>query len=76
MIPSLHDLGIEKLSVDDRIALAQAIWDSIPIASGPLPLTEAQKAELERRLADDDKNPDNVVPWESVEANVLAKLDQ
>ena len=29
MPPTLQELGIDRLDVDDRLALAQAIWDSV-----------------------------------------------
>jgi putative addiction module component (TIGR02574 family) len=73
MAPSLEELGIDRLSVEDRIALAQAIWDSIAAYPHPPLLTEAQRRELERRLADAEANPDDVVPWEQVKARLLAK---
>jgi putative addiction module component (TIGR02574 family) len=68
MVPTLQSLGIDRMSVDDRIALATAIWDSIA-AEAHLPLlTEAQRLELDRRLADHAANPDEVVPWEQVKS--------
>jgi hypothetical protein len=36
-------------------------------------LTEAQRTELMRRLAEDDSYPDDVVPWEEVKAEALAR---
>jgi putative addiction module component (TIGR02574 family) len=64
---------IKSLSIDERIALAEAIWDSISAESENLPLTEAQRVELERRLADDEANPDDVVSWDVVRAEALAR---
>ena len=52
MPPTLQALGIDRLDIEDRIALAQAIWDSIPSQPEPPLLTEPQRLELERRLAD------------------------
>jgi putative addiction module component (TIGR02574 family) len=37
-------------------------------------LTEAQRRELQRRVAEDDACPDDVVPWEQVKAQALARL--
>ena len=73
MPPSIQALGIDRLSVEDRIALAQAIWDSIAAHPHPPLLTQAQRQELERRLADHEANPDDVVPWEQVKAEALAR---
>jgi len=39
----------------------------------PFPLTDTQKTELERRLADDDANPDDGIPWETVHAEAEAR---
>jgi len=58
-----------KLPVQERIDLAMALWDSIaePDREEHLPLTEAQKAELDRRLAEHDRNPSRGIPWEEVQ---------
>jgi putative addiction module component (TIGR02574 family) len=65
---------IKRLSIEDRLALVEAIWDTIAAESENLPLTEAQRLELERRLAHHEANPDDVVPWEEVEAAALARV--
>ena len=41
---------IMRLPVEDRLRLAEVIWDSIRSNPGDLPLSEAQRAELDRRL--------------------------
>lgn len=73
MTPTLESLGIDRLSTEDRISLAQAIWDSIPTRPNPPLLTEAQRTELARRVAEHEANPDDVVPWEQIEAEALAR---
>jgi len=42
----LNALGIDRLSVEERVQLAEAIWDSLETEAEPLPLTESQKQEL------------------------------
>ncbi len=76
MPPTLETLGIDRLSLEDRIALATAIWDSIAAEPHPPLLTEAQRLELERRLADHAANPGDVVPWEQVKAEALARFQR
>jgi len=71
MTVSLKSLGIEKLSVEERIALVEELWDSIAEAT---PLTEAQRRELDRRLADHEANPDDVIAWDAVKASIAARL--
>ena len=51
-------------------------WDSIPAEPHRPLLTEAQRRELERRLADHAANPDDVVPWEQVKAEALARFQR
>ena len=64
---------IVSLSVDERIRLVAAIWDSIAAEPEPPALTEAQQQELERRLAAHTASPEEVVPWEEVKAQALAR---
>ncbi len=71
MNASLKALGIERLSVEERLSLVEEIWDSIAEAT---PLTEAQREELDRRLADHEANPADVVSWEVVKASIAARL--
>ena len=62
--PSMSD--ILGLSVPDRIRLVQAIWDSIREAPEAIPVTDAEKAELDRRLEAYYKNPASGSPWPEV----------
>jgi putative addiction module component (TIGR02574 family) len=76
MIPSLHELGIDQLSVEDRLALAEAIWESVAREIESAPLAEGQRQELERRLADSIARSDAVTPWEVIKARALARARQ
>jgi putative addiction module component (TIGR02574 family) len=70
MAPSMKDLGIDRLSIEDRLALVHEIWDSIAASPEPFPLTEDQKRLLDQRLADLEANPDDVVTWEEIKRRV------
>ena len=70
---SLRDLGIDRLSIEERLQVADAIWDSVMHEVETSPLPEWQRAELQRRLADSVVNPDAVRPWSDVEAEALAR---
>lgn len=76
MAPTLQALGIDRMSVEDRIALAMAIWDSIAAERHRPLLTAAQRLELERRLADHAANPNDVVPWEQMKAEALSRFQR
>ena len=67
-------MGIDRLNVDERLALVEEIWATICADAKAFPLTDAQRAELDRRVADDDAFPDDVVPWDEVKASVRSRL--
>jgi putative addiction module component (TIGR02574 family) len=71
---SAKSLGIDRLDVDERLALVEEIWASICADAKGFPLTDEQRAELDRRVADDDSFPDDVVPWDEVKAAVRSRL--
>ncbi|MDZ4258886.1 MAG: addiction module protein [Gemmatimonadales bacterium] len=73
MTVSLKSLGLEKLSIAERLLLVEEIWDSISAAT---PLTDPQRAELDRRLADHEANPDNVVSWGEVQSSIRDRLNR
>ena len=61
---------IASLSIEDRILLVQAIWDSIAAEQAYPDLTETQKRELDRRIDNYDVEPDNILTWEEVKASI------
>ena len=67
-----HELVAEILSLplEERVQLVEAIWDSISSAPEALPLTEWQKEELDRRLAEFESDPDAGSSLEEVFARV------
>lgn len=73
MALTMKDLGIDKMSIQDRLALVQEIWDSIAASPEEIPLSEAQRRELERRLAAHAADPNNVISWDEVKAQALAR---
>ncbi len=70
---ALHALGIDSMSVEDRIALVQDIWDSVAVETGLLPPTKAEQAELERRLTEDDASPNDTITWETIKAEAQSR---
>jgi putative addiction module component (TIGR02574 family) len=57
---------IRLLPVAERLNLVEQIWDSIVEDEHASELTEAQKAELGRRVALHDESPNRGIPWEDV----------
>ncbi len=64
---------ILKLSVSERVQLAEDIWDSIVASPETLPVTDAQKRELELRRDAHAKEPASTRSWEEVRADLDTK---
>ena len=59
-----------RLPLDERTLLAEKIWDSLPEEIRSADLTEEEKAELDRRIAEMEANPDAGSSWEEVRARL------
>ncbi len=64
-----------KLSPTERIELAQDLWDSIAPDEMP-PLSPDEIAELDRRIAEHERNPGRASPWEEVRARLWARYNK
>ena len=64
---------IKSLSVDERLNIVEAIWDSIVADAADIEVTPAERELIERRLAAYLANPNDVVPWEEVKARALER---
>jgi putative addiction module component (TIGR02574 family) len=64
------------LSVTERLEIVTAIWDSIAHENAEIPEPEWQIAEVERRSAEMDENPNLGIPWEDVKKWVLNRDDR
>jgi len=58
--------NILQLSVAERIQLVEDIWDSIVAVPEAITLTDAQKQELDRRIASFYRNLDEGISWEEL----------
>ncbi len=70
------DLKLSELTVAERIQLAEDLWDSVAADTGDLPLSDAQRAELELRLVDFERDPGAGEPWEVVRERIQKRLAQ
>lgn len=64
---------IRRLSVEERIRLIGDIWEGIHADSEPPPLTDAQRSELRRRIAEHKRDPSSAIPWEEAFARLSEK---
>jgi len=59
-----------RLSVADRIRVAQDLWDSVAGKAADAPLSEAERELLDQRLAAYHAHPDQGDDWDTVRARV------
>ena len=74
MSPTLKSLGIDQMTVAQRVLLVEEIWDSIAAEAEKQPLTEAQETDLKRRIAAYEADPKAGSPWPEVKARLLGEL--
>ena len=63
---------IRHLPIPDRMHLVEQIWDSIVEDEKSFELTDAQKKELDRRLAAHRADPNRGTPWDELRKRMLA----
>jgi len=55
---------INSLSAAEKAGLLDMVWESLEADSASL--TDAQRAELDHRIAQHEQNPSDVIPWQQV----------
>lgn len=57
---------IDTLSTEERLRLIEQLWESLRTSPEAIPLTESQRAELDRRLDELDRGDVEGIPWDEV----------
>jgi putative addiction module component (TIGR02574 family) len=65
---------IESWPIEDRIRLVQEVWDRLADQGHEPEISGEMRAEIDRRLAAHEANPEAAIPWEQVEAEALSRL--
>lgn len=66
-------LNIDNLSSEERLRLIEKLWESLRESPGSVPLTGAQREELDRRLDDLERSGPEGIPWEEVLQQIRAR---
>ena len=61
-----------SLPVEERIQIAQSIWDSVAAVPEAVELTDEQRSELERRLKAYREDPKAGSPWPEVRDRMIS----
>ena len=69
----MRDLRSEvaSLSPVEKAELLDALWESLE--ADAVSLTDAQRAELDYRIARHQQDPSNVIPWGQVREDLFKK---
>jgi putative addiction module component (TIGR02574 family) len=72
-MPSSPLTELLKLPAGDRAQLAIALWESLSDTErdDAFELSDADRAELDRRWAEHVENPDSAVPWSEVRSKLI-----
>ncbi len=70
MHATAKSLGIDRLSLAERILLVEEIWDSIAAEAETLEIPQDHKDELDRRLAAYHADPHAGSSWKDVKTRL------
>ncbi|MBK8476383.1 MAG: addiction module protein [Opitutaceae bacterium] len=65
---------VAVLSPDQRIELIGEIWNTLAATPETVPVPESHRVELARRVEAHRAAPDELIPWEQVEAQIDEQL--
>ncbi len=57
---------ILKLPAEERFRLLESIWESLAANPADVPLGDAHRAVIDERLAEHERNPDEVISRDEV----------
>jgi putative addiction module component (TIGR02574 family) len=63
---------IARLTVPEKILLLEDLWDSIAADESSVPVPQSHREELDRRLAQYEKDPGNLLTLDDLRGRVEA----
>ena len=66
-------IDITRLSPEQRLELLDQLWDSLSSTPEAVPLTAAQREELDRRLDEIDREGPAGIPWDEVMRRIRSR---
>lgn len=70
---SKRTVDIAALTPEERLGLLEQLWDSLAEHPEAVPLTDAQRAELDRRLDDLEHEGPVGIPWDEVLSRIRSR---
>jgi len=66
-------LDIASLTPEERLSLLEELWNSLAAKPAAIPLTHAQRAELDRRLDELEAEGPVGIPWDEVLSRIRSR---
>ncbi len=66
--------AIDKLELSEKILLVEDIWDRIAKANSTLPMSEWQKAKLDKRYSDYQQSKHELKDWQTVHQSIRSEI--
>lgn len=63
---------ITRLTIPERILLLQDLWDSIAAEESSIPVPQSHREELDRRLAEYEKDPGKLLTLDDLRGRIEA----
>jgi putative addiction module component (TIGR02574 family) len=70
---SKRGLDIASLTLEERLSLLGELWDSLAATPEAIPLTDAQRSELDRRLDELEAEGPVGIPWDEVLSRIRSR---
>lgn len=67
---AIPQIDINALTRDEKLELIDRLWESLGPDPNALPLTPAQRAELDRRLEDEESLGERGASWPDVRRRI------
>ena len=74
MSVSIKSLGIDRLSIDERLQLVEDIWDDIASTVESRDIPQSHKDELDRRETAYQADPEAGSSWEDVKSRLAQRF--
>ncbi len=65
---------LERLTKEEKIQLVEDLWDSITVLPDDFPVSEAEKAILDARLAAHHQSPDSALSLDEFKKRLADRL--
>lgn len=66
-------ITFDHLTPEERFELLDRLWDSLTETPERIPLSDAQREELDRRLDDFNRDPSTGIPWDEVRKRIQSR---